>query len=152
MPQLLFEKIHPDAPLPQRLIEHDAGFDVCAFGLTHTGNGRTWIIPPHETVTIPTGLLIAPPFGYAVLVLSRSSLAQRSLIVANAPGLVDPGYRGELKIILHNMGYESQSVRSLDRIAQLLLFPVVKDASCKEGKVDPGETKRGAAGFGSTGR
>lgn len=148
-----FQKIHPDAPLPARIIANDAGYDVYAFARTHTDNDKTWLIPPHETVTIPTGLLIAPPWGYAVLVLSRSSMSQRGLIVANAPGLIDPCYRGELKVILHNMGRETQSVKSMDRIAQLLVFPIVpvKEVGFVEAGIDQSETERGSAGFGSTG-
>jgi dUTP pyrophosphatase len=108
-------------------------------------------VRPGERALIPTGLAVAIPEGHAGLVLPRSGLASRlGLTLANAPGLIDTGYRGEVTIAVVNLDPEEPvEISRGDRIAQLLLVPF---AQAEPAEVDelPG-TQRGAGGFGSTG-
>lgn len=150
IPIITFEKLHPFAQIPKPALDNAAGLDVSCLMLTEQSNELTWRIPARDTRTFPTGLLVAPPVDHAVLVLSRSGLACKGVFVANAPGLIDPDYRGELQIILYNGSSDSFPIKSGWRIAQLLLLPVVRCQGV-EGKVDTRETPRGASGFGSTG-
>jgi dUTP pyrophosphatase len=129
--------------LPVRTRPGDAAFDLSC----HTG----FSLLPGERAMVGTGVAIALPPGYAGLVLPRSGLAFRhGVTCANSPGLVDPNYRGEIAVILVNLGGEAFVAEAGDRIAQLLLVPfslpelVVVDALP--------ETERGASGFGSSGR
>jgi len=108
-------------------------------------------IPPGEHRVVPTGIAIALPPGIAGLVTPRSGLAaQHGITLVNTPGLIDPDYRGEIKVILRNEGRESFAVEAGDRIAQLLLVPF----SAPEIEVVAAltRTERGSAGFGSSGR
>ena len=100
---------------------------------------------------VPTGVAIAVPEGVAGLVVPRSGLAARhGLSVVNGPGLIDPNYRGEVKVVLVNLGAEPYEGQAGDRIAQLLLVPcLTPDVEVVAGLA---ETERGAAGFGSSGR
>ncbi len=107
-------------------------------------------IPSGETVAVPTGLTIAVPAGYEAQVRPRSGLALRhGLAVLNAPGTIDSDYRGEVKVILANLGRGSFQVKRGDRIAQLVICPVVR-ASWNEVERLPGSS-RGTGGFGHTG-
>jgi len=111
-------------------------------------------IVPGDTQLIPTGLFVAIPEGFEIQVRPRSGLSLKTgLRVANAPGTIDSCYRGEIKVIMHNTGKISQIINHGDRIAQLVLAPVVK---CEwENVIDVnylGETDRGTGGFGSTGK
>jgi len=135
--------LHPDAVVPARTRAGDAGYDL-------RSTERT-TIPPEATRLIGTGIAIGLPEGVAGLVTPRSGLAiEHGLTLLNAPGLIDPNYRGEIKVILHNTSERRYTVEIGDRIAQLLLVPYwapelqVVDAL--------GATERGAAGFGSSGR
>jgi dUTP pyrophosphatase len=105
---------------------------------------------PRERRAVPTGLILAVPPGYEVQVRPRSGLALRhGVTVANAPGTVDSDYRGELMVILVNLGREGYTVRRGERIAQLVLAPVVQGTFSES--ADLPRTLRGTAGFGSTG-
>lgn len=100
---------------------------------------------------MPTGMAIALPPGCAGLVVPRSGLAWRhGLTVLNAPGLIDPGYRGELKVLLANLGQEPVTLERGERVAQLVVVRVVPVRLEPVPELPPGE--RGPAGFGSTGR
>lgn len=147
--EMQFEKLSPLARLPIRQYPSDAGLDICACITGENNRPLTWSIPPRSARTIPTGLRICPPDGHAVFVLSRSGLAVAGVFVANAPGLIDPGYRGELKVILYNGSAETFYVKSGDRIAQLVPMPVVY-CDVVEAKIEK-PSDRGVAGFGSTG-
>lgn len=126
------------------------GLDVFAFLLTESGRRNNLLIPPGETRNIPTGLLIQPPEGTFVMVCSRSGMAQDSLFVANQPGIVDPDYRGELKVLLYNGStHESVYIQNEQRIAQLIVLPALF-VSCFAVEA-LSETSRGGDGFGSTG-
>ena len=108
-------------------------------------------IEPGKTVFIPTGLAMEVPKGYAGLIYARSSMGtKRGLAPANKVGVVDSDYRGEVMVALHNHGSEAQTVAAGERIAQLLVTPVLAPAfiECD----DLSDTLRGAGGFGSTGK
>jgi dUTP pyrophosphatase len=111
---------------------------------------NTQDISPGETVAIPTGLTIAVPAGHEAQIRPRSGLALRhGLSVLNTPGTIDSDYRGEVKVILANLGREPFQVKRGDRIAQLVICPVIH-ASWEEVEQLP-ETSRGTDGFGHTG-
>ncbi len=100
---------------------------------------------------VPTGIAVAIPEGYAGMVVPRSGLAARSGIgVVNGPGLVDAGYRGEVNVILINHGAETLELKRGERIAQLVVVPVVEQEFVEVDELP--ESARGAGGFGSTGR
>jgi dUTP pyrophosphatase len=108
------------------------------------------VIKPGERVLVPTGLAMEIPFGYEVQVRPRSGMSfKTSLMVLNAPGTIDSDYRGEVKIILGNLGSSDEVINHGDRIAQLVLAPVVQALYVAEEQLS--ETLRGAGGFGSTG-
>ena len=135
--------MHPAAEPPARSRPGDAGYDLrCVEPFT---------LAPGERATVPTGVAIAVPEGAAGLVVPRSGLAARhGLSVVNGPGLIDPNYRGEVKVVLVNLGAETYHGEAGDRIAQLLLVPCLTP---EVQVVDAlGDTERGAAGFGSSGR
>jgi dUTP diphosphatase len=138
-------RLDPTASLPVQGHPDDAGYDLCAREHAH-------LAPRGGRVLVPTGLAVAIPSGYAGLVLPRSGLAMKhGITVSNAPGLIDPQYRGELKVLLVNTdpadGYD---VRRGDRIAQLVIQKVEYVEWQEVGALD--ETGRDTFGFGSTGR
>ena len=145
--------IHRDAKLPRIATPESIGADVYAYLKSESGREIKMVIPPGTTRMVPTGIvaLAQPPFS--ILVCSRSGLAaQRTLFVTNAPGVVDPDYRGEIKVLLHNAGVENQWIAHGDRIAQLILVPIpIPDVSESELDLRLIDSHRGAAGFGSTG-
>ncbi len=129
---------------PVRAHPGDAGLDLAA--------GEPADIPPGGRVAVGTGWAVAIPAGMAGLVVPRSGNALRhGLTVANAPGLIDAGYRGELKVILVNLGDAPVSVQAGDRIAQLVITPIATGAAVEVADL-PASDGRGDAGFGSTGR
>jgi dUTP pyrophosphatase len=108
------------------------------------------IISPLQRVRVPTGLVFEIPEGYEAQVRPRSGLAFRQgITVLNAPGTIDSDYRGELEVILINAGTEPFTLKSGDRIAQLVIAPVSKAVIVKSGSLSA--TIRGTCGFGSTG-
>jgi dUTP pyrophosphatase len=135
--------LHPDAVVPARTRSGDAGYDLRATERVS--------IPPGGRRLIGTGIAIALPEGVAGLVTPRSGLAiEPGLTLLNAPGLIDPNYRGEIKVILQNCGDGRYTVEIGDRIAQLLLVPYLAPELQVVGELDA--TDRGADGFGSSGR
>lgn len=147
-------KIHDDAKLPRIATPESIGADVYAYLKSESGREIKLALPPGATRMVPTGIvaLAQPPFS--ILVCSRSGLAaQRTVFVTNAPGVVDPDYRGEIKILLHNAGFENQWISHGDRIAQLILVPIpIPDVSESELDLRLIDSHRGEAGFGSTGK
>jgi len=130
--------------LPEPASPHAAGMDLRAAVPADVTIG------PGETVLVPTGLRLAVPRGYEAQVRPRSGLALRhGLIVPNSPGTIDADYRGEVQVILHNLGPEPFTVRRGDRIAQLVVAPVVQAVVRRVEALD--ETARGEGGFGHTG-
>ena len=130
-------------PLPARATEHAAGLDVVA--------AEDLTLAPGQRGAVATGFAIAIPEGYEVQVRPRSGLAlKHGITCLNTPGTIDSDYRGEVKIILANLGSEPFEIRRGERIAQLGPAPVLA-SSFREVEA-LGETSRGAWGFGSTGR
>ena len=144
MMRIQIQRLHPDAVIPAPQHPGDAGADLVAV--------ETCELPPGARAAVATGLAIAIPEGFAGFVLPRSGLASRhGVTCANAPGLIDAGYRGELKVALVNLDpRETYVVRPGDRIAQLVVMAV---APTRFDEVDAlPESARSAGGFGSTGR
>jgi dUTP pyrophosphatase len=131
------------AVLPTRAHDGDAGLDLCAL--------ENLVLGPGERAAVPTGIAVEIPAGHAGLVLPRSGLALRhGIALVNAPGLIDSGYRGELRVLLLNTDRSQPfEVSAGDRIAQLLVIRA-EVASVVEAEDLPA-TARGAGGFGSSG-
>ena len=141
-PRVLVRRLDPGLPLPQRARPGDAGVDLYASSAV--------ALAPGERATVGTGVAVAIPEGWAGLVTPRSGLAQRhGLSIVNAPGVVDSGYRGEIRVILVNHGGEPAVLARGDRIAQMVVVPVAA-AELLEVPELPG-SERGEGGFGSTG-
>lgn len=135
-------RLDPDVPLPAYAHDGDAGLDLRA--------AEDVTLAPGERAAVAKGLAVAIPLGWVGLVHPRSGLAlANGITVVNAPGTVDSGYRGEVKVLLVNLGNDDYSVARGDRIAQLLLQRVghaqVREVASLEA------TSRGSGGFGSTG-
>ena len=121
-----------------------SGMDIAAFIENNI------IIYPGEKALVPTGFSISIPIGYEVQIRPRSGLAaKKSITVLNTPGTIDADYRGEVKVILINLGKEKFIVENGDRIAQMVVCPVIQ-ADFEEVK-ELSNTERGSGGFGSTG-
>ena len=145
MIKVLVKKLNPKAELPKYKTEGSSGIDLMAL----IENSIT--IKPQNSALIPTGLSIAIPEDTEVQIRPRSGLATKSSIsVLNTPGTIDSDYRGEIKIILFNHGKEEFTVNNNDRIAQMILMPVLK-VEFEEVEELP-KTIRGSEGFGSTGK
>ena len=141
MTELPIRRLHEGAVLPSRAYTGDAGIDLAADEAAE--------LAPGGRVTVGTGLAIAVPDGHAGLVLPRSGLASKHGIgVLNAPGLIDAGYRGEVRVVLYNPGRETFRVEPGMRIAQLVLV-AVEDVRLVEVDELP-ESERGERGFGSS--
>ena len=140
------KKLHPDAVLPAYASAGAAGADLHA--LADEGHIT---VEAGKTVLVHTGVAVAIPEGYVGLVYARSGMAsKRGLAPANKVGVIDSDYRGELIVALHNHSDVTQTVESGDRIAQLVIAPVVTAAFEEVDDLDG--TARGAGGFGSTGQ
>lgn len=130
-------------PLPAYETVGAAGLDLCA--------AEAATIPPGGRAAVSTGLLVALPPGHEGQVRPRSGLARRSgVTVLNAPGTVDEDYRGEVMVLLVNLGTQTHEIDRGDRIAQLVVAPVTRVTVDEVTTLDA--TERGASGFGSTGR
>jgi dUTP pyrophosphatase len=142
--ELRVSRLRGEATLPTRAHAGDAGLDL------HAAEAAT--LAPGERASVGTGIAVEVPEGHAGLVLPRSGLAARhGITLANAPGLIDPGYRGELRVLLLNTDPAATfGVRPGDRIAQLVLIPFADAAPTEVETLD--ESARGLAGFGSSGR
>jgi dUTP pyrophosphatase len=139
--ELPIRRLREGAVLPSRAYEGDAGLDLVA--------GEPAELAPGARATVGTGVAIAVPEGHAGLVLPRSGLASKHGIgVLNAPGLIDAGYRGEVRVVLYNPGVKTFSVEPGMRIAQLVLV-AVEDVRLVEVDELPG-SERGERGFGSS--
>ncbi|WP_159599476.1 dUTP diphosphatase [Agromyces humi] len=137
-----FKRLHPDAVIPKQAKYGDAGVDARSVD--------TYVLEPGDTVLVHTGFAVEMPYDTVMQVCSRSGLAlNHSIIVLNAPGLVDAGYRGEIMVILHNASRKQFTVNPGDRIAQLMfqryLVPVFVETN------ELSASDRGAGGAGHTG-
>ena len=134
-------------PLPAYQSAHAAGLDL----LAAVPEGNSLVLAPGQRAMVPTGLAIALPEGFEAQVRPRSGLAAKHGITAlNSPGTIDADYRGEIQVILINHGSEPFTIRRGERIAQMVIAPVIQ---VQLNAVDSlPETGRGSGGFGSTGR
>jgi len=145
MVKILVKKIKKNIKLPNYKTVGSSGMDLVAYLEKNT------IIYPGKTSLIPTGISLAIPKNYEIQIRPRSGLAiKNGISVLNTPGTIDSDYRGEIKIILINLGKKPFVVKSGERIAQMVLCPVIK-AKLKEVKILP-KTSRDQGGFGSTGK
>lgn len=137
-------RLKEEAILPSRAHEGDAGLDLYACEAAHIGPGERW--------GVGTGVGVQIPEGHAGLVLPRSGLARdHGIALVNAPGLIDSGYRGELRVLLLNTDpAETFRVSPGDRIAQLVLTPIATPEPVEAEALE--ESARGQGGFGSSGR
>lgn len=149
MIEVKIRRLHPEAILPKSWSDQACGLDLHAMLLTENGRPNNAIVSKNASRELPTGIAVECPRGYYALVVSRSGLARNNIFVTNSPGIIDPDYRGELKVLLYNGGFQAHYVKHGDRIAQLIFAPFVP-ASVREVEV-LSETLRGEAGFGSTG-
>lgn len=138
------KRLHPDAELPVYAHgpEEDAGMDLRAL--------EDVLLAPHIPSLVPTGLAIELPPGYEAQIRPRSGLALRHAItLPNSPATIDPGYRGEIRVILLNLGTEDYQVHRGDRIAQMV---IARYEGIEWEETDLADSQRGEGGFGSSGR
>jgi dUTP pyrophosphatase len=147
--------MHSDIPVPIKRLPHFEGLELPAYATDGAAGmdvvaAEDALLPPGGRHAVATGLALAVPDGFELQVRPRSGLAlKHGISLPNTPGTIDSDYRGELKIILINLGDRPFEVRRGDRIAQLVLAPVVRATWLKVDELD--ETQRGEGGFGSTG-
>jgi dUTP pyrophosphatase len=143
--RILVKRLRPDAVLPRTMSELAAGMDLSA------ALDQPVELAPGQRMAIPTGLALAIPPGFEGQVRPRSGLALRcGLTVLNAPGTIDADYRGEVMVLMVNLDRAEQVIAPGERIAQLVIAPVVRAELAEVDELDA--TLRGAGGFGSTGR
>lgn len=139
---LQFKRIHPDAVLPAYAHPSDAGMDIRSI--------EDISLAPGERALVHTGLVVLLPPMYEAQVRPRSGLALKfGITVLNTPGTIDSGYRGEVGVILVNLGQEEFKVKKGDKIAQMVIAPVTQPQVVETEFID--RTDRGEGGFGSTG-
>lgn len=147
--------MHSDIPVPVKRLPHFEGLELPAYATDGAAGmdvlaAEDVVLQPGGRHAVATGLAMAVPDGFELQVRPRSGLAlKHGISLPNTPGTIDSDYRGELKIILINLGDLPFEVRRGDRIAQLVLAPVVRATWLKVDELD--ETQRGEGGFGSTG-
>ena len=145
MIKVLVKKLKPSVKLPSYKTNGASGMDLMAY------IDKSIELKPGESCLIPTGLSVAFPKEYEIQIRPRSGLAAKNNIsVLNTPGTIDSDYRGEIKIILFNHGSENFIINNKDRVAQMVLTPIIK-MELEETKNLP-KTIRGEGGFGSTGK
>ena len=136
-----FKKLNSNAKTPFHAKYGDAGSDLFA--------SESLNIPPHSQIAVPTGIATEIPYGYVGYINPRSSMAIKGIGILNAPGTIDSGYRGEIKVILYNTTDENYVINVGDKIAQIVIhrFETIDFEQVDELSI----TDRGAGGFGSTG-
>lgn len=145
----------PDVPVRVKRLPHGEGLALPDYATTGAAGmdvlaAEDVVIAPGARHAVATGLAVAIPEGFEIQVRPRSGLAlKHGITVPNTPGTIDSDYRGELKVILINLGSEAFEIRRGDRVAQLVLAPVTRASWLPVEELD--ETARGAGGFGSTG-
>ena len=145
MVKVLIKKLNPSAELPSYKTEGASGMDLMAF------TNKPIKLAPKSSCLVPTGLSVAFSNDYEIQIRPRSGLAaKKNISVLNTPGTIDSDYRGEIKVILFNHGTKEFIINKNDRIAQMILMPVLKVNF--EEVSDLPETVRGSGGFGSTGK
>ena len=145
MIKVLVKKLKPSVKLPSYKTDGASGMDLMAY------IDKSIELKPGESFIVPTGLAVAFPKEYEIQIRPRSGLAAKNNIsVLNTPGTIDSDYRGEIKVILFNHGNKNFKIDNNDRVAQMILTPVIK-MDLEETNELP-ESIRGAGGFGSTGK
>ena len=145
MGQIAVRRLRDDAVLPRYMTPHAAGLDL------HAAMEGELVLQPGERALIGTGIAIALPDGCEAQVRPRSGLALRhGITLLNSPGTIDPDYRGEVGVILVNLGSEPFTFRNGERIAQLVIAPFIRGTLVEVEELE--ETARGEGGFGHTGR
>ena len=145
MAKALIKKLDPAVKLPEYKTDGASGMDLTAF------IKKTINVKPKTSSLIPTGLSVAFSEDYEIQIRPRSGLAAKNNVsVLNTPGTIDSDYRGEIKIIIYNHGNEDFFINNGDRIAQMILTPIIKMEL--EETLDLPVTIRGLGGFGSTGK
>ena len=145
MVRVLIKKLNPNVELPVYKTSGASGMDLMAF------IKEPVTLKPHKSCMIPTGISVAFPHEFEIQIRPRSGLAAKNNIsVLNTPGTIDSDYRGEIKVILYNHGDKNFLINNTDRIAQVVLTPVIKMSLVETDKLP--ETVRGEGGFGSTGK
>lgn len=139
---LRIKRLHDFVHLPEYKTEGSAGLDLQSTERFTLNRG--------EIKVVPTGIAIELEPGYEAQVRPRSGLAVKGITVVNSPGTIDSDYRGEIKVIIANIGRESQSFAAGDRIAQMVIAPYTKAEIYEENELT--DTVRGSGGFGSTGK
>lgn len=135
------QKIHEDAVIPEYAHATDAGADIYAI--------EDMTIKPHATVLVGTGLKVAVPAGYEIQIRPRSGMSLKTAMrVANTPGTIDAGYRGEVYVIMENTGNLTYNISKGDKVAQMVIMPVPMINWIETNELD--NTDRGEGGFGST--
>jgi dUTP pyrophosphatase len=143
--QVKIQRLHSlDLPLPRYMTAAAAGVDLCA------ANSEDLVIEPGQRVLVPTGLAVAIPVGYEAQIRPRSGLAlNHGLTLLNTPGTIDADYRGEIKLIVINLGDKEYTLKRGERIAQMVFSRVEQPEFLEVPALD--ETERGEGGFGHTG-
>lgn len=137
-------RLRPDAELPRAMSAQAAGVDLVA------ALDADLVLAPLERALVPTGIAIALPPGYEAQIRPRSGLAHRlGVTLLNTPGTIDADYRGEIRVIVINLGQEAATLRAGDRIAQMVVARFARVEWAEVETLD--ETERGSGGFGSTG-
>ncbi len=145
MVKVLIKKLDPSVKLPEYKTIGASGMDLIAF------IREPLELKPQMSCIVPTGLAVAFPENYEIQVRPRSGLASKNNIsILNTPGTIDSDYRGEIKVIMYNHGNRNFVINNGDRIAQMILCPIVKMRL--EEAIDLPKTIRGQSGFGSTGK
>jgi dUTP pyrophosphatase len=145
MAKVLIKKLDPTVELPAYKTDGASGMDLMAL------LKEPIILKPNSSCLVPTGLAVAFPNNFEIQIRPRSGLAaKKNISVLNTPGTIDSDYRGEIKVILFNHGKNNFLINNKDRIAQMILTPVIK-MELQEAEELPG-TVRGEGGFGSTGK
>ena len=144
MHEILIKKLYSSVNIPKYETEGSSGLDLEAY------IEKDLTLLPGERKLIPTGISVAMPSNFEIQIRPRSGLAYKNGIsVVNTPGTIDSDYRGEIKVLLINLGTEVMTIKKFQRIAQMVICPIIK-ANLKEVQELP-KTIRGAGGFGSTG-
>ena len=144
MQKILIKKLHSDVNLPAYETSGSSGMDLQAY------ISEEIILKPGERKLIPTGLSIAIPENLEIQIRPRSGLAyKKGISVVNTPGTIDSDYRGEIKVLLINLGKEDFIIKKFERIAQMVVCPITKVVLSETN--DLPDTIRGDGGFGSTG-
>lgn len=145
MHEILIKKLHSDVNIPKYETKGSSGLDLEAY------IEKDLRLLSGERKLVPTGVSVAMPNNFEIQIRPRSGLAYKNGIsVVNTPGTIDSDYRGEIKVLLINLGTEAVTIKKFQRIAQMVICPIIK-ANLKEVQELP-ETIRGAGGFGSTGQ